>query len=64
MTQLESYESEMARERFRLSRSVVKPVLRASLVSRLGAVPRAAPSPRHLPRRARRAADRRPSGAA
>ncbi len=49
MTQLESYESEVARERFRLSRSVVKPVLRASLVSRLGAVARAVPSPRHLP---------------
>ncbi|WP_418317728.1 ATP-binding protein [Piscinibacter sakaiensis] len=49
MTQLESYESEIARERFHLSRSVVKPVLRASLVSRLGAVPRPAPSPRHLP---------------
>ncbi len=49
MTQLESYESEMARERFQLSRSVVKPVLRASLVSRLGAVPRTAPSPRPLP---------------
>ena len=49
MTQLESHESELARERFHLSRSVVKPVLRASLVSRLGAVARAAPSPRHLP---------------
>ncbi len=49
MTQLESYESELARERFHLSRSVVKPVLRASLVSRLGAVARATPSPRQLP---------------
>ena len=49
MTQLESHESEVARERFHLSRSVVKPVLRASLVSRLGAVARAATSPRHLP---------------
>ncbi len=49
MTQLESYESEVARERFQLSRSVVKPVLRAALVSRLGAVPRAAPSLRQPP---------------
>ncbi len=49
MTQLESYESEVARERFHLSRSVVKPVLRASLVSRLGAAAREAASPRHLP---------------
>ena len=49
MTQLESYESEQARERFHLSRSVVKPVLRASLVSRLGAIARSAPSPRQLP---------------
>ncbi len=49
MTQLESYESEVARERFHLSRSVVKPVLRTSLVSRLGVMARAASAPRHLP---------------
>jgi two-component system sensor histidine kinase BarA len=48
MTQVESHEAESARERFRLPRSVVKPVLRASLVSRLGAV-RQPDGPRHLP---------------
>ena len=65
MTQLESYESEVARERFHLSRSVVKPVLRASLVSRLGATSRHASSPRHLPAgpRCRRRRHRRAAGA-
>ena len=48
MTQVESHEAESARERFRLPRSVVKPVLRSALVSRLGAGTGADATARHL----------------
>ena len=47
MSYLQSHEAEAARERFRLPRSVVKPVLRSSLVSRLGAVQRDPQAARH-----------------
>jgi CheY-like chemotaxis protein len=40
MTMTESHAADAARERFRVPRNVVKPVLRSALVSRLGAVPR------------------------
>ena len=43
MGTLESHAADMAREQFRLPRNIVKPVLRSALVSRLGAVTRAAP---------------------
>ena len=39
MTDIETYEGDAARERFGLPRSIIKPVLRSALVSRLGAVP-------------------------
>ncbi len=42
MTAAESHSAEAAREHFQVPRNVIKPVLRAALVSRLGAVPRAA----------------------
>ena len=48
MTQVESHEAEAARERFRLPRSVIKPVLRSSLVSRLGALQRDPHGVRHV----------------
>ncbi len=41
MTRVESHEADLARERFGMPRTVLKPVLRSALVSRLGAVPRA-----------------------
>jgi two-component system sensor histidine kinase BarA len=47
MTQVESHEAEIARERVRLPRSVVKPVLRSSLVSRLGIAARDPHAARH-----------------
>ena len=47
MTQFESHEAESARERVSLPRSVVKPVLRSSLVSRLGAPTRDPHAARH-----------------
>ncbi len=47
MTQVESHEAESARERVSLPRSVVKPVLRSSLVSRLGAPTRDPQAARH-----------------
>ena len=40
MTAAESHSAEAAREHFRVPRNVIKPVLRAALVSRLGAAPR------------------------
>jgi len=42
MTQADWYRADAARERFHLPRSLIKPVLRAQLVSRFGAVPRLA----------------------
>nr|WP_316643409.1 CHASE2 domain-containing protein [uncultured Roseateles sp.] len=42
MTQADWYRADAAREQFRLPRSLIKPVLRAQLVSRFGAVPRLA----------------------
>lgn len=47
MTQVESLQADAARERMRLPRSVVKPVLRAALINRL----RTAPNARALPSR-------------
>lgn len=47
MTQVESHEADAAREHFQMARSVVKPVLRSSLVSRLGAVANEPDAPRH-----------------
>ncbi len=41
MTTAESHAADTARERFQVPRTVIKPVLRSTLVSRLGAVPRA-----------------------
>jgi two-component system sensor histidine kinase BarA len=50
MSTSESYEAETARERFHVPRNVIKPVLRAALVSRFGAVARAdAPPSRPAP---------------
>ena len=46
MGTLECHAADMAREKFRLPRNIVKPVLRSALVSRLGAVTRAAPRTR------------------
>jgi signal transduction histidine kinase/CheY-like chemotaxis protein len=40
----ESHAAETARERFRVPRSIIKPVLRSALVSRLGAVARDVPA--------------------
>ena len=46
MTDAESYAADAARERFGLPRNIIKPVLRSALVSRLGALARAAgPAP-------------------
>jgi signal transduction histidine kinase/CheY-like chemotaxis protein len=45
MSTRESHEAETAREHFRVPRNVIKPVLRSALVSRFGAVARAAPAP-------------------
>jgi signal transduction histidine kinase/ActR/RegA family two-component response regulator len=45
MTAAESQSAEAARERFRVPRNVIKPVLRAALVSRLGAVARSGALP-------------------
>jgi two-component system sensor histidine kinase BarA len=42
MSTSESHEAEIARERFHVPRNVIKPVLRAALVSRFGAVTRTA----------------------
>ncbi len=41
MSSAESHAADSARERFKVPRTVIKPVLRSTLVSRLGAVPRA-----------------------
>ena len=41
MSTAESHAADSARERFKVPRTVIKPVLRSTLVSRLGAVPRA-----------------------
>ena len=50
MSTSESYEAETARERFHVPRNVIKPVLRAALVSRFGAVARSdAPPSRPAP---------------